>query len=55
MADCFSLRDGHEAVKDAKEVQLMVINGLAHPDSQGGSSSRNWPGFVGLWSLIQER
>ena len=35
------VKEVQEAAKDAKEVQLMVSNALAHPDRQGGSSSRN--------------
>jgi len=35
------VKEFQEAANDAKEVQLMVKNALAHPDSQGGSSSRN--------------
>jgi len=42
------VKEVQEAAKDAKEVQLMVSNALAHPDSQDGSSSRNWSGFVWL-------
>jgi len=42
------VKEVQEAAKDAKEVQLMVSIALAHPDSQGGSSSKNRPGFVWL-------
>jgi len=35
----------------AKEVQVLVRNELDHSDSEGYSSSGNWPGFVWLVEL----
>jgi len=35
----------------AKEVQVLVRNELDHSDSEGCSSSENWPGFVWLVEL----
>jgi len=35
----------------AKEVRLLVRNGLMHSDSEAGHSSENWPGFVWLVEL----
>jgi len=35
----------------AKEVQILIKSWLEHPDSDGGSSSGNWPGFVWLVEL----
>jgi len=35
----------------AKEVQILVRNGLVHSDSEDGHSFGNWPGFVWLAEL----
>ena len=35
----------------AKEVQILIKSWLEHPDSNVGSSSGNWPGFVWLVEL----
>ena len=45
------VKEVQEAAKDAKEVQLMMRNALALPDSLSASSSRTWPGFVWLVEL----
>jgi len=46
-----SVQDHAKGSSQVKEVQMLLKNGLDHPDSESGSSSGNLPGFVWLVEL----